>query len=249
MQRRDALKFGVKATALALASGYVWSVAANTSTTTLLRPPAAKNEKDFLAACIRCGLCVNACPFDTLKLAEFGDGVAIGTPYFTPRKIPCYMCGAVPCVPACPTNALDASLINTDNKLDITKARMGVAVVDTANCIAYWGLRCDACYRACPMIDKALKIELKRNERTQKHAFMLPIVDNNVCTGCGVCEHACVTDKPAITIIERDRVLGIAGDNYVQGWVEGADVKNDGINKSLKFDSKKITNYLNDGEL
>ena len=33
-----------------------------------LRPPGALAEKDFLAACYRCGLCVRACPYDTLKL-------------------------------------------------------------------------------------------------------------------------------------------------------------------------------------
>ncbi|WP_198151046.1 4Fe-4S binding protein, partial [Hyphomicrobium sulfonivorans] len=36
--------------------------------------------EDFLSACVRCGLCVRACPYDTLKLATLGDPAALGTP-------------------------------------------------------------------------------------------------------------------------------------------------------------------------
>ena len=35
-----------------------------------LRPPGALPEKDFLAACTRCGQCVQACPYDMLYLAS-----------------------------------------------------------------------------------------------------------------------------------------------------------------------------------
>ena len=37
-----------------------------------LRPPGALPEAEFLAACIRCGLCVRDCPYDTLSLATLG---------------------------------------------------------------------------------------------------------------------------------------------------------------------------------
>ena len=47
-----------------------------------IRPPGALPEEDFLAACIRCGLCVRDCPYDTLQLAELGyDDPATGTPF------------------------------------------------------------------------------------------------------------------------------------------------------------------------
>jgi ferredoxin len=35
-----------------------------------LRPPGALPEDDFLGACIRCGLCVRDCPYNTLELAK-----------------------------------------------------------------------------------------------------------------------------------------------------------------------------------
>jgi ferredoxin-type protein NapG len=57
--------------------------------TQAIRPPGAlPDETTFLSACVRCGLCVRACPYKTLKLADLGDHVATGTPYFVARKIP-----------------------------------------------------------------------------------------------------------------------------------------------------------------
>lgn len=47
---------------------------------TAIRPPGAGTESEFLGACVRCGLCVNDCPYPTLKLAELGEDVAVGTP-------------------------------------------------------------------------------------------------------------------------------------------------------------------------
>ena len=49
---------------------------------------------------------------------------------------------------------------------------MGIAVVDNQSCIAFWGIQCDACYRACPLMDEAITLEYGRNERTGKHAFL-----------------------------------------------------------------------------
>ena len=46
--------------------------------------------------------------------------VALGTPYFNARDVPCEMCDDIPCVKACPTGALDPAL------KDINKARMGL---------------------------------------------------------------------------------------------------------------------------
>ena len=47
---------------------------------------------------------------------------------------------------------------------------------------------------------------------------MKPIVHSDACTGCGLCERACVTEKPAIFILPRENALGRAGDYYIKGW-------------------------------
>ncbi|MCP5236089.1 MAG: ferredoxin-type protein NapG [Zoogloeaceae bacterium] len=182
---------------------------------TALRPPGALTEPDFLAACVRCGLCVRDCPFDTLRLSELGDNVATGTPYFDARAIPCEMCDDIPCVAACPTGALDHGLT------DIGQARMGLAVlIDQETCLNFLGLRCDVCYRVCPVIDKAITLELVHNPRSDRHAMMLPTVHSDACTGCGKCEHACVLPEAAIKVLPHKLAQGKAAEHYRKGWEE-----------------------------
>ena len=180
-----------------------------------LRPPGALSEEKFGGACLRCGLCVRACPPKTLRLAELGDGVVTGTPYFKAREIPCEMCPDIPCVKACPSGALDKEL------KDIDSARMGLAViVDQETCLNYQGLRCDVCYRVCPLIDKAITLEARHNERTGKHAMFIPTVHSDRCTGCGKCERACVLEASAIKVLPLKQAKGALGRHYRLGWKE-----------------------------
>ena len=220
--RRKFLLNMARGVGLASLAGLTWSAYVDevTASTLILRPPGALGEKAFLATCIKCGMCVEACPYDTLMLAKPGDHKPTGTPYFTPREIPCYMCPDIPCVPICPTGALnEVSVTNqTTGELDINNAKMGLAVIDDESCIAFWGIQCDACYRACPIFGEAITIVYEKNERTGKHAFMKPIVHGDKCTGCGLCERACVTEKAAIFVLPRENVLGYAGDYYIKGW-------------------------------
>ena len=235
---------------IASLGGLMWSAYVDEvkATNLILRPPGAIKEQDFLKTCIKCGMCVEACPYDTLRLAKPGDNRPLGTPYFIPREIPCYMCTDIPCVPVCPTGALDQESVSTNGKLDINIADMGVAVVDTKNCIAYWGIQCDACYRACPLLDKAIYLQYDKNDRTGKHAFLKPIVDSDYCTGCGLCERACVTDKAAIFVLPREVALGKVGDHYIKGWdkKDEARLKNahTKINKT-NINKKKAIDNLN----
>ncbi|MCK5877473.1 MAG: ferredoxin-type protein NapG [Candidatus Marithrix sp.] len=181
----------------------------------VIRPPGALPEEDFLGACIRCGLCVRDCPYDTLRLAELGEAIAVGTPYFIARSIPCEMCEDIPCIKICPTGALDHSLT------DIDESKMGLAVlIDQETCLNFLGLRCDICYRVCPLIDEAITLEAIHNQRTNKHTMFLPVVHSDYCTGCGKCEYACVLDIAAIKIFPNKLVKGQIGQHYRLGWIE-----------------------------
>lgn len=72
-----------------------------------LRPPGALAERDFLAACIKCGQCVQVCPVSALKPAELDEGFGVGVPYFVPRDQACdFSCDVGQCILACPTGAL-----------------------------------------------------------------------------------------------------------------------------------------------
>lgn len=180
-----------------------------------IRPPGAGGEKDFLGACIRCGLCVRDCPPQILSLAKPEQPIATGTPYFVARSGPCAMCEDIPCIKACPTGALDHKLT------DITKSRMGLAVlVDKETCLNFLGLRCDICYRVCPVIDKAIKLEPRHNERTGSHTIFEPVVYSDACTGCGMCEQACPLKTAAIKVYPIQLAKGELGEHYRLGWEE-----------------------------
>jgi len=180
-----------------------------------LRPPGALPESAFQGACIRCGLCVRDCPWGILDLARPEQPVATGTPYFVARQLPCEMCEDIPCVKACPTGALDPALT------DVNEARMGLAVlIDHETCLNHLGLRCDVCYRVCPLIDKAITLEPQHNPRTGKHTLFLPVVHSEACTGCGKCEKACVLETAAIKVLPAALAKGEIGAHYRLGWKE-----------------------------
>ncbi len=251
MDRRGFLQGLLRSAAAAAAGGAVWGgfVATTKHAPLALRPPGALAGDAFLSTCIRCGTCVEACPYGTLSLATPGEAAAAGTPVFTPRDVPCHLCQDVPCTVACPTGALARSAVSDETgALDVDRARMGLAVLDRDHCLAAWGLRCDACYRACPLIDKAIVIEHSRNERTGRHAVLMPVVQDDHCTGCGLCERACVTEKASIRVLPRDVVQGRVGDDYVRGW----DAEDEGrIDPATPVGSEQgnALDWLNDGEV
>ncbi len=72
-----------------------------------LRPPGALIEHKFLAACIKCGQCVQVCPVEAIRLGDMDDGYGIGVPHINPREQACdFSCDGLQCVLACPTGAL-----------------------------------------------------------------------------------------------------------------------------------------------
>lgn len=155
-------------------------------TTSLLRPPGALAEADFLAACTRCGQCVQACPSDTLLLGDLRHALASGTPYVESRLVPCNLCPGeeeLLCIAACPTAALQPVA-------DPRDIRMGVAVIDKSICLAFNGTICRTCWHACPYPYEAIVFDRQ----------LRPVVDEAVCIGCGLCDHACPTEPSAIPI-------------------------------------------------
>ena len=93
---------GLSAAAVAF-QGVAFAVRGRAS---LLRPPGAHGEEDFLARCIKCGKCIQACPYLALSPASADAGVAVGTPSLDARSQACRLCEDFPCVEACPTAAL-----------------------------------------------------------------------------------------------------------------------------------------------
>ncbi len=200
MDRREFIKKGMAVTAIGGAGGFSLLQFLNSRHGTVFRPPGALPEEEFLAACIRCAKCIPACPYDTLILGSSKDGRSSGTPYIEFRETPCYMCEDLPCIAACPTDALDHSLT------DVTKANIGTAVItDREACLSLNGIRCEICYRVCPVIDKAITLQKHEQAVTRRHTVFEPVIHKDYCTGCGICENACPLDEPAITVITSQR--------------------------------------------
>lgn len=258
-ERRSFILNSLKSLGLATAGGLVWGgfIEEGRSAPLILRPPGAVPEKEFLASCIKCGMCVEACPYEALKLATPGENKSIGTPYFVPRTNPCRMCKDIPCVPACPTGSLDKALVSDKDcggemELNINLANMGLAVIDRETCIAYSGIQCDACYRACPLMDKAITVEYTRNVRTGKHALLAPVVHSSACTGCGMCEKACVTKKASIFVLPLEIAMGESSERYVKGWDERDEDRLKDVPEKVTTETprseKKPVDYLNEEE-
>ena len=58
----------------------------------LLRPPGAHGEKDFASRCVKCGKCMEACPYIAIKPARDDAGAAVGTPMIDARAQACRLC-------------------------------------------------------------------------------------------------------------------------------------------------------------
>lgn len=88
---------------------------------------------------------------------------------------------------------------------------MGIAAVDPVSCLSWQGLRCEVCWRVCPVRDKALTL-VPHPRQISKHAVFVPTIDPDHCTGCGMCTKSCPTEVSAINILERKSFLGRIGD-------------------------------------
>ncbi|SPD75340.1 putative Ferredoxin-type protein NapG [uncultured Desulfobacterium sp.] len=180
----------------------------------VLRPPGA--GPDFLSKCIRCGKCLEACPYDSIRLLGIASGTEIYTPYIDTLKTPCYVCQEkcqdgdsrpigkfLRCGEACPTNALQ--LIPNDlealSRLP-DKIKTGVAKLNRRLCIAWRFGFCGECYFNCPLKDKAmLPRPPSENVSGQK---IMPCVNETACIGCGRCVYVCPVRRSLFGSVKSD---------------------------------------------
>lgn len=195
-----------------------------------LRPPGAVDEKKFLALCIKCGQCLQVCPYHSIKLSDMARLGGVGTPYIDANERGCYACSAVPCVLACPSGALDH---HCEKPEDI---HMGIAVLESpSTCIAINKTLIpkgfnqkmhsfNSSARNLTELERDLvkKLDTFEGKECTLCADMCPIpiplsaiamvADKNGgkrpeiydgCIGCGVCQEVCPTSKPSIVVKPR----------------------------------------------
>ncbi len=164
-----------------------------------LRPPGSRKEDEFVARCIRCGKCITICPTNGLQPSLFESGVTgIWTPHLVPRigscQYNCNFCGMV-----CPTSAIMS--LTLEQKRNV---KIGTAVINRDLCLWWRGKsKCQICEEFCPYPDKAIKIVTETKIINGKKVTRKgPIVKEELCVGCGICENLCpVKEAPAIYIL------------------------------------------------
>ena len=148
-----------------------------------LRPPGALQESAFQETCSRCGICVNVCPAQAIKLDSAGIK-GQGLPYIDAAAMPCVLCDGTPCMHNCPSGALVPT--------PVPDIDMGTAVWNESTCIRVQDQTCSICVDQCPLGSAAIETDGNRIR-----------VHEDGCVGCGVCEHYCPTTPNSITVIPR----------------------------------------------
>ncbi|WP_439181938.1 4Fe-4S dicluster domain-containing protein [Carboxylicivirga taeanensis] len=147
-------------------------------------PPGSISIQRFNSICTGCGLCIAACPTQVLQPAVNQYGLK---GFMQPHmdylsgycNFDCRGCGKI-----CPTGAI---LPITIKEKQLTQ--LGKAVFVKENCVVYTdGTDCGACSEHCPT--KAV------NMVPYEGKLLIPEVNQEICIGCGACEHPCPIDAP-----------------------------------------------------
>lgn len=148
------------------------------------RPPGALDEIAFIAACTRCGDCLDVCPVHAIFNAPAAAGLAAGTPVIDPAMQPCTVCPDMPCAQVCPTDAL----IPPEGLW--AGLQMAELELVPERCIAFHGVECGVCARSCPVGEEAIALDDRGR----------PVIRAEGCVGCGVCVRACVTTPSSLLL-------------------------------------------------
>ena len=198
--------------------------------TNILRPPGAIDEEIFLSECIKCGLCVQICPIQAIKLADIDAGLDYGTPYIEVRNQACdFSCDSLQCVETCPTAVLDFQQFKRVGEAAIEKydeemkgkqmskdynpfkvqivamkehVKMGMAKLNTDTCLAYKGKGFKGIVR-----DDDFK-GVNRSPYT-KDRKATPVIDKKYDEEiCDICVKECPIGEKAIVMEETKDAAG-----------------------------------------
>ena len=158
---------------ISLASGAValpviraTGVLANNWKSSVIRPPGALSEPEFLERCLKCGQCMKICPTNIIMPGGIDGGWEnLWTPVLNFRigtsgcQLNCVACGQV-----CPTAAIRPLTFEEKNGLGKYEktgpVRMGTAFVDRNRCLP-WAMErpCIVCQENCPVSPKAIFVK------------------------------------------------------------------------------------------
>ncbi len=166
-------------------------------------PPGSSSIERFLDRCTACHLCISECPTGVLQPAfmEYGlPGIMKPRMDFNVAfcNFDCVRCGEV-----CPDGAIDLLDVATKHLVKI-----GEVHFYNDKCVVVTnGTDCSACSEHCPT--KAVSTVPYGNN------LRLPSLNDDLCTGCGACEHVCPV-KPDKAI----KVTGLREHSFAKKIIE-----------------------------
>jgi MauM/NapG family ferredoxin protein len=170
---------------------------------TLIRPPGAIPETEFLRTCIRCGECMKSCLTNTLQPCFWESGFSgLWTPKMDPRLAPCdqncNVCGKV-----CPTQAIRS--LSLEEK---THAKVGTAVLRKEMCLVWAENKiCLICDEICPYNAIVFR---------PVEGYRRPVVIPSKCNGCGFCEQRCPVKGESAIVVTPNGEIRLKEGSYVK---------------------------------
>ncbi|MCK5421982.1 MAG: 4Fe-4S dicluster domain-containing protein [Deltaproteobacteria bacterium] len=170
---------------------------------TLIRPPGAIPEEEFLNSCVRCSECMKVCITNTLQPSLLEGGLeGLWTPRldlrFAACEQTCNLCGKV-----CPTQAI------RDLDLEEKKhAKIGTAMILKEKCLVWeQDKACLICDEQCPY--NAIVFETVEG-------FRRPFVIERKCNGCGFCELKCPVEGGSAIVVTPLGELRLKDGSYIE---------------------------------
>lgn len=156
-----------------------------------IRPPGSIKEDDFVYMCIRCGKCGKVCSTGCIKPVQISEGIIEwATPHIIPREKGCLVC--LSCGKVCPSGAIQ--------RVKLDEVKIGTAEINRERCLVWkYNKACLVCMEYCPFV------AIYTDEKGR------PIVNFDICKGCGQCEEHCpVEGEAAIRVsIEGERRISL----------------------------------------
>jgi len=143
-----------------------------------IRPPWSLPENHFVDHCTRFMECARACPENLITV---GSG---GFPEVSFADAVCTFCDA--CADVCPTGAI----LGRDDPKRAERAPWRLELKIAASCISANNVVCMVCKEYCDA--GAIRFPTL-------HATGKPMVDDELCTGCGACIAPCPVDAISLT--------------------------------------------------
>jgi len=162
---------------------------------TPLTPPGSLSFQHFAQHCTGCQLCVSECPNDVLRpstdLMHFMlPAMSYERGYCRPE---CTRCSDV-----CPAGA-----IKPLDEMEKSSIQIGHAVWIKKNCIPLTdGVSCGNCARHCP----TGAIQMVPSDPDDEESLKIPVVNENMCIGCGACEYVCPSRPFSAIYVEGHEV-------------------------------------------